>query len=313
MSNPDKVTDAVLSKPLLPKNRDSAPLGRLGLTLLGLVACFSLPLYELLGVALKSDLYSHIVLVPFISAYLIWTKKSQLPAFSAPDHKTAAVFLGLAFLALASSFGFILTQNPIAPGDSLPFKILAFLFFLSASCAWFLGRNTLRALAFPLAFLVFMVPFPDAVRNGLETFLQYGSAYMAHIMFKIAGTTVFYDDLLFRLPGINLEVAPECSGIRSSLALFITSVVAGHFFLRSPWKCALLTLAVIPLAIIRNGFRIFTIGELCVHISPDMIHSYIHRHGGPIFFALSLIPFLLLLRFLYKSEQPGKPSNLNVP
>jgi len=164
-----------------------------------------------------------------------------------------------------------------------------------------------RALAFPLLFLVFMVPFPAFLRSGLETFLQHGSAEFAHLLFRLCGTTVYYQDLLFRLPGINLEVAPECSGIRSSLALFITSLIAGHFFLRTRWKCAVLTLAVIPLALVRNGFRIFTIGELCVHVSPDMINSYIHRQGGPVFFVLSLIPFFLLLRVLYRSEPPLPP------
>jgi len=175
-------------------------------------------------------------------------------------------------------------------------------FFIAGSATWILGQATLRALAFPLTFLVFMIPFPTAVRTGLETFLQHGSAEVAHLLFKLAGTTVFYNDLIFRLRGINLEVAPECSGIRSSLALFITSLLAGHFFLRTPWKSAVLTLAVIPLALFRNGFRIFTIGELCVHINPDMINSYIHRQGGPIFFVLSLIPFFFLLRLLFKSE-----------
>jgi exosortase/archaeosortase family protein len=110
-----------------------------------------------------------------------------------------------------------------------------------------------------------------------------------------------------------MEVAPQCSGIHSSLALFILSLLAGHLFLRSRWKRATLALAVIPLALLRNGFRVFTIGQLCVHIGPEMIDSYIHRHGGPFFFILSLVPFCILLFFLMKSDrllrQPA-PRNL---
>jgi exosortase/archaeosortase family protein len=67
----------------------------------------------------------------------------------------------------------------------------------------------------------------------------------------------------------------------------------------------LLVIVVVPLAILRNGFRIFVVGELCVRISHDMINSPIHRHGGPIFFVLSLIPFFALLLLLRKSELPG--------
>ena len=107
-------------------------------------------------------------------------------------------------------------------------------------------------------------------------------------------------------------MAPECSGIHSSLVLFITSLLAGYLLLNSPWKRAVLVLAVVPLALLRNGLRIVTIGQLCVHVSPDMINSYIHRKGGPIFFALSLIPFFLLLLFLRRLGSRTNPK-ANVP
>jgi exosortase/archaeosortase family protein len=97
-------------------------------------------------------------------------------------------------------------------------------------------------------------------------------------------------------------VAPECSGIRSTLVLFITSLVAGQLFLRSRWKRALFALAVIPLGIFRNAFRIVTIGELCIHVDPGFIDSPIHHRGGPIFFVISMVPFILLLYYLRKAE-----------
>ena len=113
--------------------------------------------------------------------------------------------------------------------------------------------------------------------------------------------------LFFQLPGIRLEVAPECSGIHSTLVLFITSLIAGQLFLRAQWKRGLLVLAVVPLGIVRNAFRIWSIGELCVHIGPRMINSPIHRRGGPLFFMLSLIPLFLLLYYLRRSEPKTKP------
>jgi exosortase/archaeosortase family protein len=101
--------------------------------------------------------------------------------------------------------------------------------------------------------------------------------------------------LAFQLPNVAIEVAPECSGIRSSLVLFITSLVAGYLLLESPWQRAALTLLVIPLGILRNAVRIVTIGWLCTHYGPDMIHSAIHHRGGPVFFAISLVPLLAML------------------
>ena len=280
----------------------------LGILSLALLACFSRPLYQLIRFSLQSDLYSHIVLIPAVSAYLIWLKRPEFRAGSTPDRRIAGAFLALGVLVFAGYRVAVAGSVPLAPDDSLARLTASFLLLFIGLCSWFVDRTTLRAIAFPLGLLVFMIPFPVVVRSALETFLQHGSADAAYAFFRLTGTTVFYDNLVFRLPGINLQVAPECSGIHSSLALFITSLIAGHFFLRTPWKCAVLTLAVIPLAILRNGFRIFTLGELCVHINPDMIDSYIHHHGGPIFFVLSLIPFFLLLRVLYRSDQRGKIS-----
>jgi exosortase C (VPDSG-CTERM-specific) len=174
--------------------------------------------------------------------------------------------------------------------------------FFYGVCGLFVGGETFRAMRFPLCFLVFVVPFPTLVQNGLESFLQRGSALAAYGMYQLSGTPVFYHDLNFQLPGFALQVAPECSGIHSSLVLFLTSLVAGHLFLRSPWKRGILALAVLPLGLVRNGFRIFAIGQLCIHIGPQMIHSVFHRDGGPIFFALSLVPFFLLLILLRRSE-----------
>jgi exosortase/archaeosortase family protein len=88
------------------------------------------------------------------------------------------------------------------------------------------------------------------------------------------------------------------------MVLLMTSLLAGNMFLKSNGSRLVLALFVVPLAIMRNGFRIFVIGELCVHVGPQMIDSPIHHHGGPIFFALSLVPFFALLLYLRKKEAP---------
>jgi exosortase len=156
-----------------------------------------------------------------------------------------------------------------------------------------------------------MIPLPVALRSFIEAVLQQGSAAVANVLFTVANTPMVNEGLVFRLPGIQLEVAPECSGIHSTVVLFITSLLAGYYFLKRSWKRALLCLVVLPLALLRNGFRVFVIGELCVHISPLMINSVIHRHGGPLFFLLSLIPFFYLLIFLRKGDQSkAEQSNL---
>jgi exosortase/archaeosortase family protein len=75
-------------------------------------------------------------------------------------------------------------------------------------------------------------------------------------------------------------------------------------FLHRPWARIILVVFVVPLAIVRNGFRILVIGLLCVHVGPHMIDSIIHRRGGPLFFALSLVPLVALLWWLRRVEVP---------
>jgi exosortase C (VPDSG-CTERM-specific) len=281
-------------------------LGALIATTAALVLAFSLPLYALARFAFKSELYSHILLIPLISAYLIWLQRRTLPPASAPDRRLAVLPFAAGALTLVIYGVAVRAGATPARVDSLAVTTLAFLLFFGGACSLFLDRPTLRALAFPLGFLVFMVPFPAFLLTWIETVLQYGSAAVTYGFFRLSGMPFLYHDLDFRLPGIAIKVAPECSGIHSTLALFITSVLASWFFLRSPWRRATLALAVFPLALLRNGFRVFTIGELCVHLGPDMINSPIHRHGGPLFFVLSLIPFFLLLVLLVRCERRAR-------
>lgn len=264
---------------------------------------FAFPLWRLFGFAIGDDLHSYIPLMPFVSLYLAWTLKPELPRESAPARAPAALLFAAGAAAAA---GYLAAARSVTPGtieNSLALGTLAWVLCLAGAGCWCLGGAMMRALIFPFGLLLFMVPFPVAVRTGIETALQHGSAAVADWMFFLAGTPLMREGMQFRLPGFSLEVAPECSGIHSTLVLFITSVVAGRMILARPWKRALLCLAVIPLALLRNGFRVFVLGELCVNVSPKMIDSPIHHHGGPLFFVLSLVPFFLLLYFLKKSER----------
>jgi exosortase C (VPDSG-CTERM-specific) len=248
-------------------------------------------------------LYSYILLIPFISGYLVWHGRKSLSKVSAPAKKSAS-FLAAGGAVTLLAYWWVDRQGMgLKPDDRLAFTTFAFLLLFWSACRFFLGAQTTSKLGFAFGLLIFLVPVPARAMAAIDTFLQHGSAFVADAMFSLSGTTFSRVGLVFQLPGIFIRVAPECSGIHSSMVLLITSLLAGHFFLRSPRKRALLTLAVLPLALLRNGFRIYTLGQLCVHIGPEMIDSPIHHKGGPIFFGLSLVPFLLLLYYLQKSER----------
>ena len=267
-----------------------------------LLVAFGRPLFGLANYAAHSSLHSYILLIPFVFGYLLYLRRDQLPKERVAD-------LPLGILALAGGLGVFLFAHWLAfagraPTDNYYFFLLtiSFLCCLAAGGFFFFGRDWMRAAAFPLAYLIFMIPMPDAMADALESASKYASAEVANILFHLSGTPILRAGRVFQLPNITIEVAQECSGIRSSWVLLMTSVLAANLFLKTSWRRIVLLAFIIPLGILRNGFRILVIGLLCVNVGPQMIHSPIHTRGGPVFFVLSLIPLFLLLWWLRKGE-----------
>lgn len=272
-----------------------------------LTVLFSRPLTMLLQYVAGSDLHSHILLVPFLSAYLLFLRRRRLVTTYSSSVIGTVVVSGIAIAAVAAGIEW---RASLSVNDELSLMALAYVGFLVAGGFLFLGAKWMRAAAFPAAFLIFAVPLPDAAVNWLEDASASASAEAAALFFSVTGTPLVRHGTLFELPGIAIRVAQECSGIRSSWVLFITSLIASNLFLNTGWRRTVLVAFVIPLGILRNGFRILVIGLLCVHIGPQMIDSPIHHHGGPIFFALSLIPLFLLLSWLRRQERRSSPTGI---
>lgn len=263
-----------------------------------LVLLFGLPLYQWVRYCMAEDLFSYAMLIPFVSGWLIWQQWKEL-AFELRPAAGVASILGLLAVGLV---GASLLVSPAGEGGAvsrLGLQLLGWIAAVNAVAVWQLGGGFMRQIIFPAAFLVSMVPLPPAWVHGIEVGLQHASAEVSAWFFAWTGASFLRQGLLFQLPNITLHVAPECSGIRSTLVLFITSLIAGHLFLRKPWQRALFSALVIPLGIARNAFRIVTIGWLCIEYGPEMIHSPIHHRGGPVFFGLSLVPLFVLL-FLFR-------------
>ena len=289
----------------------SRQLRNFGLASLGLVLCFAMPLWNLGWFAATSEFHSYILLIPFISFYLVWLKKGSFPVCSQPARKAALRFpdcrdFSAHRLLAVSPFPFETDGGRLSGGDD---DLLPAVFFLHLRPVFGEGNAARDHFSIGFARLNGAHPRLRHARR-LIAFLQHGSAAAAQGFFSLSVMPFLRSGLTFTLPNISLQVAPECSGIQSSMVLLITGLVAGYLFLRKPGNRALLALLMIPLALLRNGFRVFTIGELCVHIGPQMINSPIHRRGGPIFFVLSLIPLFLLLIVLQKTERArGKPKS----
>jgi len=258
---------------------------------------FWAPLRSLMHVALTSDTYSHILIVPFISLVLAWMEREQLFRVLGRNAPSAAVlfFVG----ALLGAFGW---RAPSAEGDWLGLAILGFVCLIWAGFLFFYGASAFDAGLFPLLFLLFMVPLPGFLLDRFIAWLQVGSADVAEWIFHLSGTPVLRQGLIFALPQVTIEVAKECSGIRSTQALLITCLLAGHLFLRTNWRRAALLVAAVPVLIFKNGVRIATLTLLAVHVDPSFLTGHLHRDGGFVFFTLGMLILLPLLWWLQKTE-----------
>ena len=139
-----------------------------------LLAAFARPLLALMNYAAGSELHSYILLVPFVSVYLLYLRRNQLPKNYTIDLPLAIVFLAAGLGVMAFTYSSI----GLAPADNahLVLLTLSFLCCLTAGGFFFFGRNWMRAAAFPISYLIFMLPMPDAMADTLETASKYASA-----------------------------------------------------------------------------------------------------------------------------------------
>ena len=147
-----------------------------------------------------------------------------------------------------------------------------------------------------------MIPIPASTMNSAVVELQKGSAEMTAGLFNLVAVPYFRNGFQFALPGINIEIAQECSGIRSSLSLLLSGVLAAHLFLRSSWSQICFALLIVPIAIFKNAVRIATISWLGVYVDRSFFFGNLHRYGGLPFSLLAVAILGSVLLVLRKTE-----------
>jgi exosortase len=270
-------------------------------SLILVLAIFYSPLKQLAALSFHSELYSHFLLIPVVSLFFLWVNRNTIFSEIFYSFKTGVplILAGLLIFGIGKGDYFKLNQN-----DYLSLMMFALLVCLLGMFIVFFGSRSFRRALFPLLFLVFIIPIPTAILDPLIRFLQVGSAHFTYGIFKLIGIPVFRDGMVFELPGIAIEVAKECSGIRSSLALVITSVIAGYLFLQTGWKRVVLVLSIFPVMIIKNAVRITTLSLLAVYVDKSWLtDSFLHHSGGIFFFLLALLLLAPVLLFLKKTEK----------
>lgn len=259
------------------------------------MALFWRPLLGLAQFAFNNDDASHILVIPFISAWLLFRERKQTFRRVSYDLAPAAVIL----LFAAAGLGWTLKYSN---GGSLAGYALVLVLFLIAGFALIFGRNALREGRFALLFLFFMVPLPPALADRITYFLQEGSADLSAGFFDLMGVPFLRQGFVFHLPRVTIEVARECSGIRSSIALIILSLLAVHFYLRTFWKQAVFVVCGLLMMLVKNAIRIVTLTLLAVYVDSDFLYGRLHHQGGAVFFMVSLLLLVPIFWLLERRE-----------
>lgn len=270
-----------------------------GLYVAACLALMSGPLLETASLTWRLDQYSHIAVVPAVSIYFLYRFRYRI--FAAPRF---AFVQGAAWMiaGLAARLIAVLWAGQLGASNSLALSMLALVLLLIGGFIGFFGAAAWRAARFPLYFLLLAVPVPDEVLRVVVTGLQAGSAAVLGSLYSLFDIPYLREGFVFHLPKASIEIAEECSGIRSSTALLILSVIAGELYLRRGYNRVLLTTSVLPLVLVKNGIRIFVLSMLGCYVDKSFLTGRLHRDGGFVFFLLALALWMPLLRLLQGLE-----------
>ncbi|MGA9543849.1 MAG: exosortase [Candidatus Sulfotelmatobacter sp.] len=235
---------------------------------------------------------SHGFIVPIFSIFVLWRERSRLAVLT--PHPSA---WGVPLLVLAMC---VLVLGVL--GAELFLSRVSLLLLLAGLIVLFLGWGYFRAVLFPWAFLILMIPPPAILFNQVTFPLQILASELAAAFLRLVGIPVLREGNIIKTTVITLEVAEACSGIRSLLSLVTLAIIYG--FLAETRKSIRIALVVaaIPIAVVANGLRIVGADVLAQHWGPNTAEGFLHAFSGWLIFLLSLALLILFHRFLLLIE-----------
>jgi exosortase len=229
----------------------------------------------------------HGFFVPLVSLYFIWTQRAELQLVEPkPSAWGYAILLWGGLQLVAATLGAELT---LARG--------AFVISLVGVVLTVLGWKMLKAMAFPLFLLLFMIPLPAIIYNQITFPLQLLASSVAETILSASGIPVLRDGNILELPSQRLSVVEACSGIRSLLSLTFLSLVYGAMFDSRQWMRWALLAGIVPIAIAANAGRV-TITGFISEYDPALTQGVYHSMEGWVLFSVAVTLLVVLHKVL---------------
>jgi exosortase len=240
--------------------------------------------------------FSHGFFVPIFSVFVLWQERARLARVQPRPSWTGLLLLccGLCLLVVGQL------------GAEIFLSRFSLLIVLAGLIVLFAGWNFFRAVLFPWAFLVLMIPIPAIVFNQITFPLQLLASKVASLALPWLGVPVLREGNVIVLPAMALEVADACSGIRSLMSLTTLAVIYGYITERSSPVRMVLALASLPIAVIANSLRVVGTGLLVQYWDPDKAQGFFHEFQGWLMFVASLGLLCLLhkcIRIIWPDEK----------
>jgi exosortase len=243
------------------------------------------------------DNYSHGFLIVPLAGYFAWERRGRLAR--APLKPSVAGLL----VVLASRAMLVVGIL----GAEFFLSRLSMLGVLAGAVLFLYGWEHLRILAFPLAFLLLMIPIPALVFNQIAFPLQLFASRFGVAAMQLCNVPVLREGNVIVLADTTLEVAEACSGIRSLISLLTLGIVYGYFSDSRGWVRVVIAASTIPIAIVANGLRVAGTGVLAHYYGPEAALGFFHTFSGWLVFVAA---FGILFAVVYcvrrlAPEAPG--------
>jgi exosortase len=252
---------------------------------------------ELVRAWSTDDNYSHGFFIVPLALYFAWERRKALAA--APFR---ASWFGVVIV--AGSLGLLVAG---LLGVELFLTRVSIIGTLTGAILFLFGWQVLRMLAFPLAFLLLMVPLPAIIFNKIAFPLQLLASNVGEYTISSMDIPILREGNVLILANATLEVAEACSGIRSLVSLFTLGLVFGYFVDHRLWVRAVIALSAIPVAIVANGLRVASAGVAAHNYGTAGVEGVFHEFSGWVVFILAFLMMLALQRLLQRLLPPRVP------